>query len=221
MATLRAAVVAATRPSVRRAPRSPAPWPPGGRNGGPKRRAVAVRSSIGTAPAPIPAHRRTRGAPVSVAGRWIRLPEHPPRRRRPLDPCRSLRYLHSRTPLGNSLTVEQRTLTPSVLVRIQVPQPSFPIGTVSAALGRANFPNVSRVVATRASVRVAVRGGNRVSLGPWSLASVSWPIYRRFLSVCVDFRNSRRTIGVHGSPLASQTCRRSNVEERPPKLASN
>ena len=25
--------------------------------------------------------------------------------------------------LGNSLTVEQRTLTPSVLVRIQVPQP--------------------------------------------------------------------------------------------------
>ena len=27
--------------------------------------------------------------------------------------------------LGNSLTVEQRTLTPSVLVRIQVPQPAF------------------------------------------------------------------------------------------------
>jgi hypothetical protein len=26
--------------------------------------------------------------------------------------------------LGNSLTVEQRTLTPSVLVRIQVPQPN-------------------------------------------------------------------------------------------------
>ena len=26
--------------------------------------------------------------------------------------------------MGNSLTVEQRTLTPSVLVRIQVPQPN-------------------------------------------------------------------------------------------------
>ena len=32
-----------------------------------------------------------------------------------------------RRPLGNSSTVEQRTLTPSILVRIQVPQPQSPI----------------------------------------------------------------------------------------------
>ena len=29
-------------------------------------------------------------------------------------------------PLGDSSTVEQRTLTPLILVRIQVPQPRFP-----------------------------------------------------------------------------------------------
>ena len=35
-----------------------------------------------------------------------------------------IQYIISRT-LGHSLTVELRTLTPSVLVRIQLPQPSF------------------------------------------------------------------------------------------------
>jgi hypothetical protein len=52
----------------------------------------------------------------------------------------------SKRPLGDSSTVEQRTLTPSILVRIQVPQPN---------IFNALF---ARLVAANEAVRSAVRG---------------------------------------------------------------
>ena len=48
-------------------------------------------------------------------------------------------------PVGDSSTVEQRTLTPSILVRIQVPQPqnlSIPL-RIFDFYGRRNSPDIS------------------------------------------------------------------------------
>lgn len=62
----------------------------------------------------------------------------------PIIPTPPTRRVANPRPLGDSSTVEQRTLTPLILVRIQVPQPSFPVSVARCATVRCRPDRVHR-----------------------------------------------------------------------------
>ena len=118
-----------------------------------------------------------RSSGVAESGRLVRRMSHRVDPAAIAEEARTVRLdavlgpLRRSVPVGDSSTPESRTLTPLIMVRIQIPQPGSPVsGVLFPRWGESpTFPWVTRADPSLWSVifRISVRAGRVLGAGLW------------------------------------------------------